>query len=663
MPVQTTYPGVYVEERPSGVRTIVGVSTSVTAFVGAAQQGPVGEAVRVFSVADYTRRFGRPSGAGQPMGYAVAHFFANGGSQALVVRVVGKPPAPATGIAVAALSSAAPAVVLNLGANGAGTWANRAGSVGLEVAVDYNDTSNPADLFTLTIRLRAPDARTGAAVVTAEDTYRDLSLSTKHPRYVRRVLAASPLVLVTGPTPQPAGAVQATSTSGALAANVQLPFPDSVVRVAVNHGPPADLLLFAGLTQPQANKSRADIAARITAALAAAGLGATAAVAGSKIVITTTQAGADHTDTAVTVTPAPSNDASQALRLGMTWRNPSAATLADEPTEVSGAAALRPVAGTTGFAGGLDVTPNADDLIPPAGAGGLYALDALEFPRFNLLCVPELPASDPVTDAPGLRSQALSRALSYCVTQRAFLVVDTPAGWPVAPQPNVGGLAALGEHGAIYYPRVTVVEAGAGGLPVTLDLPASGAVAGIMARTDSARGVWKAPAGLEAGIVGISGITETTDDNLSGQLNPRGVNVLRTFPGAGTVVWGARTLKGADSQASEHKYIPVRRLTDYIASSLYLGTQFAVFEPNDPDLWAQLRLAVGTFMRGLYRQGAFQDSPTKNEADSFFVVCDETVNPQSEIDLGRVNVLVGFAPLKPAEFVVITITQISKLEA
>ena len=129
------------------------------------------------------------------------------------------------------------------------------------------------------------------------------------------------------------------------------------------------------------------------------------------------------------------------------------------------------------------------------------------------------------------------------------------------------------------------------------------------------------------------------------------------------VVWGARTLKGDDTQSSEFKYVPVRRLTNYLASSLYLGTQFAVFEPNDPDLWGELRLAVGTFMRTLFRQGAFQQSEKRAESDSFFVTCDETVNPQSEIDLGRVNVVVGFAPLKPAEFVIITITQISNLEA
>ena len=149
---------------------------------------------------------------------------------------------------------------------------------------------------------------------------------------------------------------------------------------------------------------------------------------------------------------------------------------------------------------------------------------------------------------------------------------------------------------------------------------------------------------------------------MSGVLNPHGVNVLRDFPASGIVVWGARTLRGDDQLSSDYKYVPVRRLADYIESSLYLGTQFAVFEPNDPDLWGQLRLAVTTFMRGLFRQGAFQQSSKRDEASSFFVVCDETVNPQSEIDLGRVNVVVGFAPLKPAEFVVITITQISNLE-
>ena len=228
--------------------------------------------------------------------------------------------------------------------------------------------------------------------------------------------------------------------------------------------------------------------------------------------------------------------------------------------------------------------------------------------------------------------------------------------------PALGSLTALGEHGALYYPRLVQTEGRPGGQIAELDLPPSGAVAGVFARTDSDRGVWKAPAGLEAGLVGFTRLSETTGDAESGLLNPKGVNVLRTLPAAGTVVWGARTLRGDDSLSSEFKYVPIRRLTSFIASSLYIGTASATFEPNDPDLWAQLRLAVGTFMRGLFRQGAFQQSSKRAEADSFFVTCDETNNPQSEIDLGRVNVLVGFAPLKPAEFVIVSITQISQLE-
>jgi hypothetical protein len=169
--------------------------------------------------------------------------------------------------------------------------------------------------------------------------------------------------------------------------------------------------------------------------------------------------------------------------------------------------------------------------------------------------------------------------------------------------------------------------------------------------------VWKAPAGLAAGVA-ANGLAYPTSDTVSGTLNPMGVNVLRSFPGTGVVVWGARTLAGSDQLGSPFKYIPVRRLTDYIEASLYLGTQFAVFEPNDAILWGQLRLAVGSFMRGLFRQNAFQQSASGAESDSFYVVCDDTVNPQSEIQAGRVNVVVGFAPLLPAEFVIITVTQI-----
>jgi phage tail sheath protein FI len=184
----------------------------------------------------------------------------------------------------------------------------------------------------------------------------------------------------------------------------------------------------------------------------------------------------------------------------------------------------------------------------------------------------------------------------------------------------------------------------------------SGAVAGIFARTDAQRGVWKAPAGQDASFVGVSQLSVPLTDDENGELNPLGVNCLRAFPIIGRVVWGARTLQGADQLASEWKYTPVRRTALFIEESLYRGTKWVVFEPNDEPLWAQIRLNVGAFMHNLFRQGAFQGSSPR---DAYFVKCDKETTTQNDIDLGIVNILVGFAPLKPAEFVVIQIQQMA----
>lgn len=667
MPVQTTYPGVYVEEQPSGVHTIVGVSTSVTAFVGAARFGLTNHPVRITSVADYVRRFGPSWDRDHPMGHAVAHFFANGGSQAVVVRA----PAASAATAGAPLSTAAPAAVIDLDAMSEGAWANRVGAVGLEAAIDYA-TANPDDLFNLVISLRAVDARTGNPVLAAQETYRNVSMAPNHRRYALTVLEQSQLVTAVASAGAPASADAGTSSSAAaLPASVNFNNANNRLRVAVDGGAPTDLTLFAAeTTSPTVvSHTRAEIATEVDTVLGAAGLGASAALASNFLVITSATTG---DESSVVISPAPAADAARTLGLGLAFGG----------TEVSGAASLRPAeTGTTpiGFTGGVEGGTDAAnrngivtaaEVVPAGGTGGIYALQALLFPRFNLLCLPDVPATDPGIAETAANSAALGVALGFCREQRAFLIVDTPrdvtasppVDWTVDP-PALDGLPALGEHGAIYFPRLRQLEPAPGGTTREIDLPPSGAVAGVMARIDTTRGVWKAPAGLEAGVLGASGLTVQTDDDLSGLLNPRGVNVLRTFPAAGTVVWGARTLRGDDAASSEFKYVPVRRLTDFIASSLYLGTQFAVFEPNDPDLWAQLRLAVGTFMRTLFRQGAFQQSTKRAESDSFFVVSDESVNPQSEIDLGRVNVVVGFAPLKPAEFVIVTITQISNLEA
>ncbi len=643
MPVQPTYPGVYIEERPSGVHTIVGVSTSVTAFVGAAARGPVNAPVRIFSVADYVRAFGPALDQDRPMGHVVQHFFANGGAEAIVVRVAGAGAKASSAVLKDVLTTGVD--VLTLTAKGVGTWADFTGSVGLQAEVDRAGSGNPDDLFTLVVRYTVLDPRTNAPTLSALETYTGLSMSPKHPRYALNAIAASTLVTPSLPTALTSTARGSSTGAAAIPSSLEIAPGRSTLRVSVDFGPAVDLVLFPASTAPT-NRTRADIVTELTALLPSAGQ---ATASHSSGVLKIESANGDI-DSSVVVTPAPAGDLSQDLQLGRAYGG----------VEVSGSSALRPAAttdGPIGFGGGNDGSDvTAADVVPFGGVGGVFSLGALLFPRFNLLCLPGLTSANDVE---------VSKAIAYCKGERAFLIVDTPTGGfsslPTSP-PSLGTLTALGEHGAMYYPRLSVAETKPGGVRATLDLPACGAVAGVFARTDSTRGIWKAPAGRQAGIVGISGLTQNTDDTISGVLNPRGINALRTFPGAGTVIWGARTLKGDDTAGSEFKYVPVRRVTDFIASSLYLGTQFAVFEPNDPDLWAQLRLAVGTFMRGLFRQGAFQQSTARSEADSFLVICDETINPQSEIDLGRVNVLVGFAPLKPAEFVFITITQISQLE-
>jgi phage tail sheath protein FI len=183
-----------------------------------------------------------------------------------------------------------------------------------------------------------------------------------------------------------------------------------------------------------------------------------------------------------------------------------------------------------------------------------------------------------------------------------------------------------------------------------------GIIAGIMARTDTSRGVWKAPAGTDASLNGIQGLQVVMSDNENGLLNPLAINCLRSFPVTGRVVWGTRTMKGADQLADEYKYISVRRTALFIEESLYRGTQWVVFEPNDEPLWAQIRLNVGAFMHNLFRQGAFQG---KTPREAYLVKCDKETTTQNDINSGIVNILVGFAPLKPAEFVMIKIQQLA----
>jgi phage tail sheath protein FI len=246
-------------------------------------------------------------------------------------------------------------------------------------------------------------------------------------------------------------------------------------------------------------------------------------------------------------------------------------------------------------------------------------------------------------------------ASAFCQQRRAFLIMDPRSAWKdadtVSKEVKVLRIGLVKDHTAIYWPRVKISTNGS-----TKAIDPSGSIAGLMARTDANRGVWKAPAGVEAAILGIRGVEHMMSDPENGLINPQAVNAIRVFP-SGIVSWGARTMDGFDNSGNlDYKYVPVRRLALFIEESLYRGLKFAVFEPNDEPLWAQIRLAAGAFMNNLFRQGAFQGQKAR---DAYFVKVDSETTTQNDINLGIVNVLVGFAPLKPAEFVIITIQQIA----
>ena len=306
--------------------------------------------------------------------------------------------------------------------------------------------------------------------------------------------------------------------------------------------------------------------------------------------------------------------------------------------------------------GGLDGSAIDDgDISDPGLVGpkeGIYALEKADL--FNLLCVPPLTMDDDIGQA------THAAALAYARSRRAVYLVDSPAAWSDAADP-VGtaeaGLDALVpklDNGAIYFPRIRSPD------PLQenrlAEFAPSGAVAGVIARTDATRGVWKAPAGIEATLIGVPELAVKLNDAENGRLNQIGVDCLRSFPVIGNVVWGGRTLRGADRLADQWKYLSVRRTAYFIEETLYRNTQWVVFEPNDEPLWSQIRLNIGAFMQGLFQQHAFEG---KTPQQAYFVKCDNQTTTQDDIDRGVVNIIVGFAPLKPAEFVVIQLTQLA----
>jgi phage tail sheath protein FI len=545
MPVSPTYPGIYVQEIPSGVHPITGVATSNTAFVDFFPRGPAG-AVKITSWADFERRFGGLDTRSEAS-YAIQQYYLNGGSVAFIVRAL------ASNAKVASITLRASQYGYGYGygyktgyggsgnvliqASSAGDWGNR-----LQVATDYNVKGGAPDLFNIAIREITTVAN--RTQVIRSETFRNLSLDKTNARYAPQVIAqASELITL----------------DDLMVGGV----PDATGNDVINSPQDSDFVTLSG-----------------------------------------------------------------------------------------------------GFDGGSPGNGmSANELVgDPTPHTGIYALDGIAPEIFNILCIPATALLDD-----GGRATVFPACEEYCHEKRAMYIIDLPGSFDDDASydaqltaidkwtgTTLDGLRSPnGENAAVYFPRLNIPDALAENRPRTVG--SSGTLAGVWARTDANRGVWKAPAGIEAGLAGASLFVNLTDlDN--GGLNPRGVNVLRSFPVFGPICWGGRTLMGADLESSEWKYIPVRRTALFIEETLYENLKWVVFEPNDEPLWSQIRLNVGAFMHGLFRRGAFQG---KTPTEAYFVKCDKDTTPQADIDNGIVNIVVGFAPLKPAEFVIIQIQQIA----
>lgn len=654
MPVNTTYPGVYIEELPSGVRTVVSVGTSTTAFVGYTARGLDHRPTTLFGFADFERAFGGLDSESL-LSYAVWQYFVNGGNEAVVSRV---PKSDAVASAVTLLDDADGDAELVVTALSAGSWANA-----VVIDVDHDVPAGDVRAYNLTIT----DLTTGTI-----ERFVNVSNNTGLPNAVTAVVndpaSGSQLVSVavaaaSTSRPHPTGLRGATVDPStdlglegrSITVTVALSDTDSVVIAT-------DLILPAGQSQPASLSGLCNLVeTAVNSAVPASqpGIRVSCVPDGTGIRMTARidVAHDRRVDAPLTVTPG-TVGASGAGTLGLTAGSVRSANVSHYllglGREILGqASAIVGDNGTT-LPGGTEIVGS------PAAFTGIHALEKVDL--FNLLCLPDLTrATDGAPNTPALTdgelTTALASALELCERRRAMLMVDPPPN--VANQSSAldwisDRLSPKDANAVAYFPRVRVAD--------PLDnfrlrsIPPCGTVAGLIARVDGERGVWKAPAGTAASLRGVSRLEYELSDDENGQLNPLGLNCLRTKPVFGSIVWGSRTLDGADVAASQWKYVPVRRLALMIEETLFRSTQWAVFEPNDEDLWAQLRLSVESFMHDLFRQGAFQGT---KPSETYLVKIDSQTTTQHDIDRGRVNIVVGFAPLKPAEFVIIQIKQLA----
>lgn len=766
-----SYPGVYVQEVPSGVRTIAGVGTSIGMFIGTAKKGPIDRPVRCTSYLDYARAFGEDPTGGDLVRY-VKLFFLNGGTDCYVMRIAdGDIPAEIR------LRNEANVETLRLVAKDAGVLGND-----LRAVVTYSG-AQPEVTFNLELFRMEIDS-SGQRVKKDIEIWSGLSMDPNSPAFAEDFLTQNSNLVdafnLLAPPAIPANAGFSLSgrsiTAGDLGTllgtknqfeisvdgsvflnidftSVVLPVTDAKIQKAINDtfafeglapkvtvafvastgiggnriqitsdGPgdvfvrpapvAADLAvpLMFGTAQGGIEVSRyagnrpaptglstrvstvaqfnafANLVANTVNSITLEGLtplGVPVAVpiplnietvAGGKVFVDASASSPNNNNDGVReklaliaqqinsfIPPVPTTKFSWKAEVWGSRLGIQPGDIFDDNYVTAGFAAV-PGPFSTMFQAanvhfyrlGLGGAGKQSGQVAGIDGGDPQAVDYdaayniidKEVDLFNLMVLPP--------DAAVPIEAIYPNASIFCRNRRAFLLMDPPTSWTSAQIASTGvnalRIGLVKDHSAVFFPQVTISENG-----LNKNIGPAGAIAGLCARIDGTRGVWKAPAGTEADLRGIVGLKQRFSDGENGILNPRAVNTIRIFPN-GIVNWGARTMDGDNDFASEYKYIPIRRLALFIEESLYRGLKWVVFEPNDEPLYAQIRLNVGAFMHDLFRQGAFQGQKPR---DAYFVKCDNETTTQNDRNLGIVNIVVGFAPLKPAEFVILYLQQMA----
>jgi phage tail sheath protein FI len=634
-----TYPGVYIQEISSGVRPISIASTSTAAFVGLAEMGP-DRPLRVTNWTEFQRYYGSFI-ADSYLAHSVFQYFNNGGRQCYIVRVT-RSDAVTANVTVQNRATV-PVAGLTFSAKNKGAWGNF-----LFLQIE-DGTDDPGNEFKISVRRQVD-----AAVVpenfkdlTPLEVFDNLSIDPNDPNFVVSILQQNSTLIDTQVLAANV-AVQRGNHRGGFSPLLPLGARNSFLINLDNDG-------FQVVTLPAAAAAStvlADVATAIQTAVVAlvAKKASTPAAAFTSFTCTVEtvagqsrlllQSGTSSATSSVRIQGAPVNDATSLLKLG-----------AANGVSQDGLSLRRPA--------NADVIQIGDNAVAGPvtaavlGSDGAAAISETTFSS-------AFPLLDNITDfsllaVPGESTTVMADlGMAYCANrplQEVFYIAETGSTDDTADEAATfrNKLTTANSYGAVYFPWVKALDpTGVSKQPILL--PPSGYMTGLYARIDSSRGVWKAPAGTEASLNGVVGLAVELSDVQHGNLNPMGVNVIRRFAGAGVVSFGARTI----TSDPEWRYVPVRRTAILLRVSIYYGIQWAVFEPNDEPLWSELRLNIGAFMMTLFRQGAFQGS---TPSQAFFVKCDSETTTQADIDLGIVNILVGFAPLKPAEFVVVKISQ------